>query len=386
MKKLILLLLAAVIGTLAVSAYNDQPDGIFARFKSWAQPYVKDVQQKVSKQLTSATSQVTSMVAGLLDESRCSFTCNYSSAAAGTARTINTGPPDELGLRAVGEILAESGLKANFKVLSGDVANASAFVHEGERVIVYSKPWLQKLSQSAQSKWAIYAVLAHEIGHHLNGDTMPKAGDYQNRTTAKNHEQELAADYFAGFVLAKLGASTEETTAAVRIYGGAESHSHPDKTRRVEEHTRGWQKGRQSDSPPALKPDVSAELVRLQQEIGRHAEHYGPGYAVIDGSETPCLVQCKLVFDGRVLKVKGIRYDAQTRDVAILDWRLDPQDGRPHPVTVKATGVLDGSACHRVVIANAGEFNYAVAEDEKGERDPAQFARLLQRYIELAAR
>ncbi len=385
MKKLLLLLLAAVIGTLAVSAYNDKPDGIFASFKSWAQPYVKDVQQKVKEKLSTATTQVTSMVAGLLDESRCSFSCNYNSGAPATTRTITTGPPDQLGLRAVGEILAESGLKANFKVLSGDVANASAFVHDGERVIVYSPSWMQKLSQSAQSKWAMYAVLAHEIGHHLNGDTMPKAGDYQKRTAAQNHEQELSADYFAGFVLAKLGASTEEATAAVRIYGGSESHSHPDKGRRVGEHSRGWQKGRESSSPTALKPDASAELVRLQQEIGRHAEHYGPGYVVIDGRDAACLVQCKLVFDGRAIKVKGIRYDAETRDVAILDWRLDPQDGRPHPVSVKATGVLDGSACHRVTIANAGEFNYAVSESERRDRDPNQFARLLQRYIELAA-
>ena len=386
MKKLLLLLLAAAVGTLAVSAFNDQPDGIFARFKAWVQPYLKDARQTVQEKLSTASTQVTSLVKGLLDESRCSFTCNYSSAAAPTTRTITTGPPDEAGLRAVGEILAESGLKANFKVLSGDVDNASAFVHDGERVIVYSKAWMAKLSHSAQSKWAVYAVLAHEIGHHLNGDTMAKAGDYQTRSAAKNHDQELGADYFAGFVLAKLGATAEEAIAAVRIYGGSESHSHPAKERRVEEHKRGWQKGRASDSPVALPPAVSAELVRLQQEIGKHAEHYAPGYALIGGEEAPCLVQCKLVFDGRVMKVKGIRYDAQTRDVAILDWRLEPQDGRPHAVSVKATGVLNGSACHRVAIANAGEFNYAVGADERTERDPQVFAQLLRRYIELAAR
>jgi hypothetical protein len=386
MRKLFLFLLAAVIGTLAVSAYRDAPDGIFARFKAWAQPYVRDVGKKVTTQLGTASTQLTAMVKGLLDESRCSFTCNYSSAAAGATRTITTGPADALGLRAVGEILAESGLKANFKVLSGDVANASAFVHEGERVIVYSLAWMAKLTESVQSKWAVYAVLAHEIGHHLNGDTMAKAGDYQARSAAQNHEQELAADYFAGFVLAKLGASEQEATAAVHKYGGAESHSHPAKERRIAEHRRGWAKGRQSDSPAALVPDVSAQLVALQQEIGRHAEHYGPGHALIDGVETPCLVQCKLVFAGRVMKVKGIRYDAATREVAILDWRLDPQDGRPHPVTVAATGTLDGHACHRVTIANAGVFNYAVAPGERKERDPHQFARLLQRYVELGAR
>lgn len=385
MKKLLLLLIGGALGTLAVSAYRDQPDGIFARFKTWAQPYVKDVQHKVSAKLSGAANDVTSMVKGMLDSSHFSFTCHYSSGGAGPARTIATSAPDRNGLRAVGEIMAEAGLKPNFKVLAGEVANASAFVHDGDRVIVYSKVWMADLTRSVQSKWAIYAVLAHEIGHHLNGDTMPRAGAYADRDAGQNHEQELASDYFAGFVLAKLGASLDEATSAVRKYGGDESHSHPGRARRIAEHTRGWNKGRESSSPVARGPDLSAELVRLQQDIGRHAEHYGPGHAVIDGQTVPCLVQYKLVFIGRVMRVKGIRYDAMTREIAILDWQLDPQDGRPHPVSTQPTGVLDDAACHRVTIANAGEFAYSVAPSEQRERDPREFVRVLQRYVELGA-
>lgn len=386
MKKFILLLLAAVIGTLAVSAYRDQPDGIFAHFKTWAQPWVKDVQRTVSNKLSGAANEVGSLVAGILDSSRFSFTCNYSSGAGGATRSIATSAPDANGLRAVGEIMTEAGLKPNFKVLAGDVPNASAFVHDGERVIVYNKAWLGDLTRSVASKWAIYAVLAHEIGHHLNGDTMPRAGSYADRDAAKNHEQELAADYFAGFVLAKLGASLDEATSAVRKYGGAETHSHPSRERRIAEHTSGWNKGCAALAPVVREPDLSAELVRLQQEIGRHAEHYGPGHVVIDGRSVPCLVQYRLLFVGRVMKVKGIRYDALTRDIAIIEWQLDPKDGRPHPVSVQPTGVLDGAECHRVVVANAGEFSYSVAPGEERERDPREFVRLLQSYVEIGAR
>ncbi|HLU39965.1 MAG TPA: M48 family metalloprotease [Planctomycetota bacterium] len=380
MKRLVLFVFAAVLGTLAVSAYRGRPDGLFARFRALVRPYLRDAQETLHARLAQP------FVAGLLDEARCTFACNYSGGATAVPRTIRTGPPDAAGLRAVGEILAESGLQPNFKVLSGDVANASAFLHEGERVIVYSKEWLRKLSESVQTKWAMYAVLAHEIGHHLNGDTLPRAGDYRSRPAARNHEQELHADYFAGFVLGKLGATLEECTAAVRAYGGPASHSHPAKERRIEEHERGWHQGRQGAAPAVLPPDASAELVRLRQEIGRHAEHYGPGWVEIGGRKAPCLIQCRLRFEGVVMKVKGIRYDAETRDVAILDWHLDPRDGRPHPVTVEETGTLDDSRCHRVVIANAGEFNYAVAEPERGTRDPEEFARLLRRYVELTAR
>jgi len=385
MKRILLLLVLAAIGTLAVSAYRDRPDGIFAWFKDWARPWVDDARRSVADKLRGAASDVTAMVAGLLDESKCSFTCDYGAGGSGARRTIHTEAPDSNGLRAVGEIMAEAGLKPNFKVLSGDVANASAFVHEGERVIVYNRAWVAELTQSAASKWAIYAVLAHEIGHHLNGDTMPRAGSYADRAAAKNHEQELAADYFAGFVLAKLGAGLDDTLAAVRKYGGDETSTHPGRDRRVAEHTTGWNKGH-VDAAPARPVSLSADMVRLQQQLGRHAEHYGPGHVVVDGRSVPCLVQYRLLFAGAVMKVKGIRYDALSRDIAIVEWQLDPRDGRPHPVSAQATGVIDGAACHRVTVANAGEFCYSVAPAERRERDPAEFVRLLERYVELGAR
>lgn len=379
MKRLLLLATAGVLGTLAVSAYRNQPDGIFARFKAWARPWIAD-------HLGGAAEEVTSFVAGILEPEQCSFACSYGSGGGGPLRTIATAPPDRNGLDAVGEIMSASGLVPNFKLLTGNVPNASAFVQDGERVIVYSKAWMDDLGRSVPSKWTIYAVLAHEIGHHLNGDTMPRAGSYADRDAAANHGQELAADYFAGFVLAKLGASLDEATSAVRKYAGAESRSHPGRERRIAEHTRGWNEGNATLAPQDPAPDVSLELIRLQQELGRHAEHYGPGHATIDGRLVPCLVQYKLRFVGRTMRVKGVRYDASTRDVAILEWQLDPRDGRPHGVRSVATGVLDGAACHRVTIANAGEFCYSVAPGEEKERDPQTFVRALQRYIELAAR
>lgn len=387
MKKFLLLVLGAALGTLAVSAYRDQPDGIFARFKQWAQPWVKDVQRKVGDRLSGAAGDVTAMVAGLLDPARFSFVCNYASGAAELARTVATSAPDSKGLGAVGEIMAEAALKPNFKVMAGEVANASAFVHDGERVIVYNKAWVADLSRSVASKWVLDAVLAHEIAHHLNGDTLPRAGSYDARDANKNHEQELAADFFAGFLLAKLGASEDEATQAVRKYAGEESHSHPSKARRITAHEQGWQKGHVPTAAPAPRaPELSAELVRLQQEIGRHAEHYGPGHVVVDGERVPCLVQYKLLFVGRTMKVKGIRYDARTRDITILEWQLDPKDGRPHPVSVQPTGQLDDAECSNVVVQNAGEFCYPVTAAERRDRDPEAFRKLLQRYVELAAR
>jgi hypothetical protein len=375
MKKLILLLLAAAIGTLAYSAWRGEPDGLFARLRGWVQPHVERLARRGGPKQA---------VVGGIDLARSTFVCNYSDAA--RDRVVNTYEPDRLGLGAVADVMSESGLEANFKVLAGDVPNASAFLADGERVIVYSNAWMQKVTESAQSKWGIYAVLAHEIGHHLNGDTMPKAGDYRQRTAAQNHQQELAADYFAGFVLARLGASLDETTSAVRFYGGRETHSHPDGRRRIEAQTNGWTKGRDGLADRGTETKPSQEMLDLRHAIGRHAEHYGPGHVEVNGRPVPCLAHYRLLFEGRVMKVKGLLYDAATRDVSIVDWRLDPADGRPHGVSLVETGLLDDATCYRVEVDNAGDLVYSVAPSEVGDRDPRAFVKLLQRYIALGAR
>jgi hypothetical protein len=386
MKKFILLLLLAAIGTLAVSAYRGEADGIFARFRAWLRPMIEEAKGKLASQPGSGAPKpaLGAGLSGVIDVAKSTFHCGYGDEE--IAKVVQTYSPDRAGLEAVAEILRHAGLLTNFKVLAGDVPNAAAFLYDGDRTIVYSNAWLKKLTDSAESKWAIYAVLAHEIAHHLNGDTMTKAGTYTQRTAEQNHKQELAADYWAGFALAKLGASLDETTAAVRIYGGRGSHSHPDKARRIEAHTNGWMKGREGVAEAETPSKLSDELIKLQHEIGRHAEHYGPGHLQVAGQEVPCVVQYKLLFVDRTMRVKGILYNGATRDVSIVEWNLDPRDGRPHHVTQARTGVIEGAECFRVSVANAGDFLYSVEPDAKGSRDPAAFAKLLQRYVEAGAR
>ena len=120
-----------------------------------------------------------------------------------------------------------------------------------------------------------------------------------------------------------------------------------------------------------------------QQRIGRHAEHHGPCHF---GGGRQGVAQYKIRFDGVVMVVKGILYDSRSREMALLDWSLDPKDGRPHGVSSERTGVIAGVDCHRVTVANAGEFAYSVSAEDRGRRDPAVFARALQRYVELAGR
>ncbi|MGZ8545123.1 MAG: hypothetical protein ACXWV0_07485, partial [Flavisolibacter sp.] len=69
------------------------------------------------------------------------------------------------------EIIDIVGLKPNFEVREANVPNAAAIVYNGKRYVLYNPTFIRQLEQSTGTKWAGISVLAHEIGHHLNGHT-----------------------------------------------------------------------------------------------------------------------------------------------------------------------------------------------------------------------
>ena len=71
------------------------------------------------------------------------------------------------------------------------------------------------------------SILAHEVGHHINGHTLGASmSAYENRI------QELEADEFSGFVMQKIGATLEQAIDAIASLAssGDDSYSsHPNK-------------------------------------------------------------------------------------------------------------------------------------------------------------
>ena len=63
------------------------------------------------------------------------------------------------------------------------------------------------MDNQAKNDWAAISILAHEIGHHLNGHALNKEGS--------NHRKELQADEFLGFVLARKKCPLEDAQSAV---------------------------------------------------------------------------------------------------------------------------------------------------------------------------
>ncbi|WP_237717865.1 membrane-binding protein [Pontibacter sp. BAB1700] len=133
----------------------------------------------------------------------------------------------------IGEIIDVIGLKPRFEVRSANIENAAAVIYNGKRYILYNESFLAAINNAVHTDWAGVSILAHEIGHHLNGHTLSRQGS--------NHADELEADEFSGFVLRKMGASLEEAQAAMKVLSDERSSAtHPGRSYRLAAISKGW--------------------------------------------------------------------------------------------------------------------------------------------------
>jgi hypothetical protein len=137
------------------------------------------------------------------------------------------------------EVLAEitnvMGLHTNFELKSADVLNIQASISRNKRMILYNPEYINWINQLTRDKWCVTALIAHEVGHHLNGHTIRKGGSSPG--------VELEADEFAGFVLFKLGASLEDAQKVMNYIAGMDaSETHPGRMARKQAIQRGWVK------------------------------------------------------------------------------------------------------------------------------------------------
>ena len=113
--------------------------------------------------------------------------------------------------------------------------NAYAAYKNGQRVLAFDIEFLEQLNQ--RTKWCAIYIIAHEVGHQYYDHPMHYSGS--------NHKIELEADYFAAYVLAKLGASLESTEAAMWQIGTQyDTRTHPSRNRRIASIRQGWYDGR----------------------------------------------------------------------------------------------------------------------------------------------
>ena len=117
-------------------------------------------------------------------------------------------------------ILDAAGLTKNFSLFPCDgIPNAAAFTFNGDRYIFYNKDFMKNIKNEANEISNIF-ILAHEVGHHVNYHTkdllLAMSGDLKIPAISEKRKQELEADEFAGFVMARLGYSIIETKEALK--------------------------------------------------------------------------------------------------------------------------------------------------------------------------
>ncbi|WP_227699129.1 M48 family metalloprotease [Spirosoma radiotolerans] len=163
------------------------------------------------------------------------FICSYTGGKIGpqvvcSPTTASNGHAEKV----VDRILKPIGLIRNFKVIEcSNTDNCFATVLKGQRFIVYDGAFMQQIEEETETDWSAISIMAHEIGHHLQGHTIDGRGGQPIK--------EIEADKFSGFVLHQLGASLDEATVAVRALGDEHATStHPAKPARVEAIRKGW--------------------------------------------------------------------------------------------------------------------------------------------------
>ena len=133
------------------------------------------------------------------------------------------------------EIMKVTGLRSNFELREAHVLNIEASVSHHKRYILYNPAYINWITNLTKDKWAALALLAHEVGHHLNGHTIRKTGS----TPAL----ELEADEFAGFILYRLGATLQQSQEVMNYIAKIETSStHPGRNDRMIAIQTGWSK------------------------------------------------------------------------------------------------------------------------------------------------
>lgn len=212
--------------------------------------------------------------------------------------------PNNREVNQIETILNFTGLSKNFEVYSAPIENAVATLIDNKRYILYDPRLLNHADTNSNYYWSSMSILAHEIGHHLQGHTLDKYGS--------TPDKELEADKFSGHVLYKMGASLEQAIAAINRYGSDyDSSTHPSKQRRIAAIKNGWESaaGQRYEAavppPPADDRNFGSEGYSKteffpEELISQDLKQYF-GYSTIDGTEP--------LVEGIILESGG--YDSQ---------------------------------------------------------------------------
>ena len=138
------------------------------------------------------------------------------------------------GQQIIQNILDAVGRSANFEIRqTNNIQNAAAVAYGGKRYVLYNPNFINALDRRTGNQWASISVLAHEVGHHLEGHTISGQGS--------KPATELEADEFSGYALRKMGASLADAQATMNLIASENaSATHPGRSSRLSAIEDGW--------------------------------------------------------------------------------------------------------------------------------------------------
>lgn len=178
------------------------------------------------------------------------------------ANNFGTDAEAERGLE---KILSVIGASKRFVLQPCDnINNAVATAYKGIRYILYDRQFMNSISNG--NNWGNLFILAHEVGHHINGHSLDlvlyMAEVVEPSTLALKRQQELEADEFAGFILSKLGGSLQDArTSIINVSStGDDSYStHPSRDKRLAAVEKGFNNAKSSEPPAMSKVGLANE-------------------------------------------------------------------------------------------------------------------------------
>ena len=164
---------------------------------------------------------------------------------------------------ALDRILRVTGMSKRFVLYPcSNIDNCLATSYKGIRYILYDKYFMQEIANNTGS-WSKISILAHEVGHHVNGHSIDllsiASGQIDAPSLKESRQMEIEADEYSGFVMQKLGASLSQAQAAMNKYAstGDDSYSsHPSKYKRLSAIERGYNRAKGQSSTYSNAPST----------------------------------------------------------------------------------------------------------------------------------
>jgi hypothetical protein len=154
-------------------------------------------------------------------------------------------------------ILTMGLLPSQFELRASEVEYASAVIGKErggqfKRYILYSQSFMDKILDTFNRNWPVTAIIAHEIGHHINdGVFNPYSGARMdtNETDSQRAQMEIIADKYSGYVLGKMRATLSQAESGINQLKGYEggNFGYPTKQRRIAAIAEGWNKAMSED-------------------------------------------------------------------------------------------------------------------------------------------